>query len=321
MSRRLQANLSLVVCSLIWGSTFVIVGRALADASVFPFLAARFTLAALLMGAISLAELRQLSKLQIWRGVLIGMFMFGGYVFQTIGLLYTTPSKAAFVTGFSVVLVPAFMALFWTTHANVWVLAGALASLAGLYCLTVPANGFTDIDFGSLLVLGCAVSFAFHIIFIGRYSAGFSVKALSFLQLATTAILSLVTLPLLAALRPKSLRFQMTADLVIAILVTALLATVLAFSLQVWAQRRATASSTALILALEPLFAAVTSFFVLRERLGARALLGAALILAGIVVVELKGPAPVAVDVLADLAIGPSNCVRREEGIETCNQG
>lgn len=296
---RVLANVALLVCSIIWGITFVVVQRALADASVFPFLAARFTLAALVMGTISVTDLRKLSKLQIWRGVLIGMLMFGGYVFQTVGLLYTTPSKAAFITGFSIVLVPSFMALFWKSQTNTWVLAGALSSLAGLYYLTVPTNGFAGIDSGGLLVMVCAVSFAFHIIFIGRYSAKFSVKALSFLQLATTAILSLATLPLLAALSRKSLRFHLTGDLGVAILATAVLATALAFSLQVWAQRRTTASSTALILGLEPFFAAVTSFFVLRERLGTRALLGAALILAGIVVVELKGPTPVAVESLS----------------------
>ena len=313
MNRRRQADLALVACSLLWGSTFVVVQQALAEASVLPFLAARFGVAAALMAVISRRDLRELSKTQIWRGVQIGMFMFSGYVFQTVGLLYTTPSEAAFVTGFSVVLVPGLTALFWRKHTNAWVLAGALGALAGLYCLTVPASGITHINLGNLLVLVRAVMFAFHIILIGRYGPEFSVRALSFLQLATTAVLSLATLSLLAATRRSSLRFHLNLGLTIAILATAVLATVLAFSLQVWAQRHTSATNTALILALEPFFAAVTSFIVIHERLSARALAGTGLILAGIVVVELKGPAPVAPDSLVDLTAQPIKRARKRQ--------
>ena len=318
MNRHLQANLALVVCSVIWGSTFVIVQQALANSSVLAFLAARFTVAAVLMAVISRAQLRRLSRAQIWRGVQIGIFMFAGYVFQTAGLLYTTPSKAAFVTGSSVVLVPALTALFWKSRTSAWAMAGALVSLAGLYCLTVAGNGGRKVDAGCLLVLICAVMFAFHIIWIGRYGPAFSVKALSFLQVATTGVLSLAMLALLATIGRTSFRFHLNRDLVIAVLITAVLGTAVAFSLQVWAQRHTTATSTALILALEPLFAAVTSFLVLHERLGARALAGAALILLGIVLVELKGAAPVANGTLINPAIKLGGQNQTEDELQMC---
>lgn len=301
MNQRLQANLVLLTCALIWGGTFVVVQRALVDVSVFPFLATRFLLATALMSVIAYPDLRGLSRTQILRGVAIGFFMFGGFAFQTAGLLYTSASTNAFITGLSVVLVPAFVALFWKGHTNAWVCGGVLAALLGLYYLTVPSSGFANFQLGNLLVLACAIMFAFQIILIARFSPAFSVKALSFLSLATTAALSTVALPFLSHFSKNSLRFHLGIYSVLAIVGTALLATVLAFSMQVWAQRRTTATSAALIFSTEPIFAAITSFFVLHERLGLRALAGTGLILFGIVVVELKGPSPVAADSVIEL--------------------
>jgi drug/metabolite transporter (DMT)-like permease len=320
MNRRLQADFALVVCSLLWGATFVVVQRALADCSVFVFLAARFSLAALLMAAIFRADLRKLSSDQLWPGVAIGMFMFSGYAFQTAGLLYTTPSKAAFVTGFSIVLVPVLTTFLWRSRTTAWVWAGALVSVVGLYYLSVPEAGFAEVGSGDLLVLICALMFAFHIILIERYSPRFSVGALSFLQVATTAVLSLAALPLLAVTRRDSLRFRFTPGLAVAIAATAVLATVVSFSLQVWAQRHTSAAHTALILALEPLFAAVTSFLVVGERLGPRALAGAAVIFGGIVVVELKGPAPAVAESLFDPAFQTTDRVQENSEFEATHR-
>jgi drug/metabolite transporter (DMT)-like permease len=267
---------------------------ALADASVFAFMAARFTLAALLMAWIYRADIRKLSGAEFRAGVWIGIFMFGGYAFQTAGLAETTASKAAFITGFNVVLVPVLLALLWRRRINAWVWSGALASLAGLYYLTVPREGITDLNRGDLLVLVCAVLYAFQIIFIARYSANHSLGGLSFLQVAATAVFSLAGMPLLAATHWEPLRFHLTRELIFGVLVTAVFTTAIAYPLLVWGQRHTGATNTALILASEPIFAAVTSFIVLHERLGVRALLGAGLILAGILVAELKGPVPAA---------------------------
>ncbi|MBZ5697037.1 MAG: DMT family transporter [Acidobacteriia bacterium] len=292
MSLRLKAQLGLVLCSLLWGVTFVVVKAALADASVFAFLAARFTLAALPMAWIYRADIRKLSSAEFWAGARIGIFMFSGYAFQTAGIAETTPSKAAFITGFSVVLVPVLLALLWRRRIKAWVWSGALASLAGLYYLTVPREGITDLNRGDLLVLVCAVLYALQIIFIARYSAKHSLGGLSFLQVAATAALSLAGVPILAATHWEPLRFHLTSELIFGVLVTAVFTTAIAYPLLVWAQRHTSATNTALILASEPIFAAVTSFIVLHERLGVRALAGAGLILAGILVAELKGPVP-----------------------------
>ncbi len=296
MNKRLKADLALGFCSLVWGATFVLVKGALTDASVFAFMAARFSLAAVLMALLFRSSVRTLTRAEIWAGAQIGFFMFAGYALQTRGLLDTTPSKAAFITGFSVVLVPVLMAVYWKRRTNLWVWAGALASLGGLFYLTVPASGLARLNIGDVLVFGCAVMFALHIILVGRYSPHHSVGALSFLQVATTAALTLLAVPLAAAARWETPRMVWTRSLVFAVLVTAVFATAAAFSIQVWAQRHTSAAHTAILFSLEPVFAGLTSFMVMRERLSARALLGAGLILFGILLAELKGPAPSAAE-------------------------
>jgi drug/metabolite transporter (DMT)-like permease len=294
LSKRARADFALCFCSLIWGATFVVVKDALADISVFVYIAVRFGLAAVLMGMLFWRSLRETSLRTVWAGIQIGFFMLGGYVFQTSGLKFTTPAKAAFITGSSVVLVPILLAAFCRRRITGWIWAGAFAALAGLYFLAVPREGLGRLNRGDPIVFVCAVMFALHIIFIGRYIERHSVGALSFLQVATTAVLSSLLLPLVAVAGWEHPRLVWTGNLVGAILITSIGSTVIGFSFQVWAQQYTTPIHTAILLSLEPVFAALASWVLARERLGGRTLLGGALIFAGILLAELKGPAPAA---------------------------
>lgn len=138
----MRADVALVVCTLLWGTTFVVVKNSLDHVSVFLFLAVRFTLAAALMAAFRPRALRHLQKDELLAGAALGFFMFCGYAFQTEGLQYTTPAESGFVTGSSVVLVPILLGLFWGKRLTVWVYGGAIAAAAGLCFLTVPPNNF-----------------------------------------------------------------------------------------------------------------------------------------------------------------------------------
>lgn len=302
MRMKLKADLALALCSLIWGATFVVVQQALESASVFVFLAIRFALAALLLWLIWRTRLGALTAPTLRAGGLIGLLMFAGYAFQTGGLKFTTPSKAAFITGMAVVLVPILLATLWRRPAEKWIWLGALAAVAGLYFLTVPAGaeaaaaaeaamaGSGGLNRGDLLVFGCAVMFALHIIFVGLYTPHHSVGALTLLQVATTAALAALAVPLVAATGWELPRVEWTPGFVTAVLITAVGATAICFSIQVWAQRYTSPTHTAILFALEPVFAGITSYLVLGERLGGRALAGAGLILLGILLAELRGP-------------------------------
>jgi drug/metabolite transporter (DMT)-like permease len=289
MSKRLRADFALVICALIWGATFVVIKDALADMSVIAYIAVRFGIAAVLMAAIYWRAVRSLTLREVWAGVQIGLFMFAGYMFQITGLRWTTPSKAAFVTGMYVVFVPIVLAIFGRRRISIWIWAGALAALAGLYFLSVPPEGLGRLNRGDPIVFGCAVMFAFHMIFISRNVEKYSVASLSFLQVATTAVLATVLVPIAAAAGWERPKLVWTPYVIFAVLATAIGATVICFSLQTWAQKHTSASRAAILLTLEPVFAAVTSVTLGGERIGARMLVGALLIFGGILVAEWKG--------------------------------
>lgn len=295
-SKRVRADLALGFCALIWGSTFVVVKDGLADVSVFVYLAVRFGLAAIVMGCLYWRSLCELNLRTMWAGAQIGLFMFGGYAFQTWGLNLTTPSKAAFITGSSVIIVPLILAAFGRRPVTGWIWAGALAALCGLYLLTIPPEGMGSLGRGDPIVFGCTLMFALQIVFVGCHIQRHSVGALSFLQVATTTIGAAAFVPLFAKAGWEAPRLALTGNLVFAVLVTAIGSTVIGFSLQVWAQQYTSPTHTAILISLEPVFAVITSWFMRREHLGGRMLLGAGLILSGILLAELKGPAPAAPD-------------------------
>lgn len=287
MSTRAKAEALLVFITFIWGSTFVVVKGALADASPLPFLALRFIFAgALLFLALSRGKLDRRALLP---GAVLGVFLFFGYLFQTSGLVWTTPSKSAFITGFSVILVP-LLVMAQGVRLRAANVGGALLGLAGLYFLVVP-KGWQEVNRGDLLTLAGAAAFAVHIVLVGKYTRRFSFLHLVPVQILVVGLLSAVAMPLDPG---RSLHW--TGRLLAALVVTAVFATGVAFSVQNWAQQYTPAAHTALIFALEPVFAALSSRAVMGERLGGKVLLGCALILGGMVVSEVWGggaPSPV----------------------------
>jgi drug/metabolite transporter (DMT)-like permease len=290
MSQRMRADLSLALCSLLWGATFVVVKNALGHASVFVFLAVRFTVAAALMLAFSIRIIGQFEREDLFAGLRLGGFMFLGYAFQTAGLQYTTPSKSGFVTGSSVVLVPLLLALFWGRRLTRAAYAGALVAVIGLYFLTIPAEGMAYLNRGDVLTFVAAGLYAVHIILVGEYTRQHSSRTLSLVQVAACAVMSWMTAGAAAAIRWQPARFEWRWELLLGILVCAVFATAVAFSIQLWAQQFTSPSHAAILFTLEPVFAVMTSYLVIGERLGPRAMLGAGFVLLGILIAEMLGP-------------------------------
>jgi drug/metabolite transporter (DMT)-like permease len=291
MSRSLKAHLSLVAMTLIWGATFVVIKNALYDISPFLFNAIRMSFAALILAIAFHKQLRGMKLGAIRSGALVGFFLFLGNELQTTGLKYTSASKSAFLTGVSVVLVPVFLALFWKRSLNRWSMAGVLLAFTGLYLLTVPRSSGMGFDFsslnrGDLYTLGAAVSFAFHIIVIGHVTQEHRWQQITVVQVVVTALLLILTS---AAFETPQVTW--TARVYWGIAITACLSLALAFAVQAWAQQFTPATHAALIFSLEPVFAWITSFVFLAERLGLRAGMGALCILAGVLISEEKGSA------------------------------
>lgn len=251
----------------------------------------RFTLAALLLAALQGKALRALRRDALLAGARLGLFMFGGYAFQTFGLVFTTPAKSGILTGSSAVFVPVLLAIFWKGRLRAWDYLGAMAALVGLYFLTAPGGQFAALNAGDLLTLIAATLYAIHIILAGQYTRAHRVAALSFLQVAATALLAAAACVLCALTGWQPVRLQPVWQLGAAVVITAVFATAIAFTIQLWAQRYTSPGHAAILFTLEPVFAVITSYLVMGERLRGRALAGAALVVVGILLAELKGPA------------------------------
>jgi drug/metabolite transporter (DMT)-like permease len=287
LSQRSKAEILLVVTTFIWGSTFVIVKGALLDASPFPFLAIRFILAGLLMWLVM--GRGRLDRQALLPSLVLGILLFAGFAFQTWGLTSTTPSKSAFITGVSVILVP-LISLFHGYRLRGANLGGAGLGLLGLYFLVLP-SGLGAVNRGDLLTLFGAISFAVHIMLVGAYTRRFSFQHLAPGQILVVGIVATLAVPI-----GPAWVVHWTGRLIFALAVTAIFATGFAFGVQVWAQQYTPPAHTALIFALEPVFAALTSRLVTGEHLGGKVLVGSGLILAGMVISEMWGgaaPAPV----------------------------
>ncbi len=300
MSRSGKAHLLLVLVTFAWGATFVQIKDALRDITPLLFNAVRMILAAACLVLIYRKHLH-FSRGVLGAGLLLGALLWVGYSFQTTGLMYTSPSKAAFLTGLAVILVPVYLALIWRRHINRWTTVGVVAAFVGLYLMTVPAargDGlFSGINRGDLLTLGCAVAFAFQIIFMGRAMRVHRFEQIATLQAMFAAALMVLSLPVL-----EHPHVTWSWRVIAAIVVTAVFCTAAAFTIQAWAQQFTPPTHTALIFMLEPVFAWATAYAVLGEKLGLRAGMGAFLIIGGILLSELKGSASQPTTELGDMA-------------------
>ena len=299
MNRARLSELCLLITALIWGSTFLIVQRALEDVSSLAFNAARFAGAALLFLLMMLASGR-LRKARWNRGLMLhggvlGLWLFGAFSLQTAGLQYTTSTNTGFITGMSVVFVP-FASLLIAKQrlsAATWMAAGA--AFAGLYLLAVD-GGSLSLNRGDILVFFGAVCFALHIAVTALYAPRHETMPLVTVQFATVGVLAALLSGLTETAAPIGERLGGVAKpgVLFALHVCGLLSTGFAYWAQTWCQQHTSAARVAIIFATEPVFAALTGVIFAGERLGWAAVLGCALILGGMLYAELADRRPAA---------------------------
>ena len=278
MSRAGAAEAALVGIAAVWGLTFVMVQDAIALLPTMAFLAYRFLPAALIVAVVFRRRLAGLGADGVRAGLVMGAFLTAGYVLQTLGLEATTASNAGFITGLFVVLTPLMGALFLRQRVGGLAWAAAGVSALGLYLLSGSAGLNAR---GDGLVLLCAVAFAAHILVTDRAVREHDVGALLVVQLVVAGVLCLAGAALLGQLEaPRG------ATVWSALLVTSLVASALGFFVQTYAQQHSPPARTALILASEPAFAGLFGYLLAGDRLTGVGWLGAALIMAAIVAVE-----------------------------------
>ncbi|NEY20350.1 DMT family transporter [Bacillus ginsengihumi] len=289
MIKKKLSEIALLFVAFVWGATFVIVQHAIQALPPFSFNAIRFLLAGLLLLLICIWK--EKGKLQITLhtiipGFILGLCLFTSYTFQTIGLLYTTPAKAGFITGLSVVLVPILSYFMLKHRAETGAIIGSILAAVGLYLLAVKNS--EPFSLGDLLVLISAFGFAFHILCTDRFSRHISVLLVTTIQILTVSLLSFISAFLLENWRRSfSANVLLTNEMIMSLFITAILATAAAFFIQTIAQRFTTPSRVAIILTMEPVFAAITSFLWIHEKINTAGLLGCLLILIGMVFTEI----------------------------------
>ena len=281
LRRQLWADLSLLIVTLIWGSTFVMVKDAVSDFPVFPFLALRFGLATVGLVLVGFRRLRSLNGRGVAAGALIGLFLFGGYAFQTLGLQHTSASKAGFITGLSVVLVPLLSTLVLRQSPGLQSVGGVLVATSGLAMLTLSSR--FSIAKGDLLVLLCALSFALHIVSVSVYAPKMDPLALTVVQVATVAAISAIIGWVDSGPWPTA-----SGSTWFAAAFTGILATAAAFALQTTMQRFTTPTHTALIFTAEPVFAALFGVLLAGETMTPRGIAGGVLIVFGTLISEVR---------------------------------
>jgi drug/metabolite transporter (DMT)-like permease len=276
--RRLSELALIGICS-VWGLTFVMVQDAIELLPTMAFLAYRFIPAALLVALVFWGALRRLPPAGWRAGLVMGAFLCAGYIFQTLGLERTTASNAGFITGLFVVFTPVMGAIFLGQRIGPLAWGAAGVSLVGLYLLS-GVGGELDLR-GDGLVLLAAIALSAHILATAHAVRDYDVGALLAVQLAVCGIV-----PLVFAATAGDLEKPEGATVWSALIVTSLVASALGFFVQTFAQRHAPPARTALILASEPAFAGLFGWLLADDRLSAAGWLGAGLIMAAIVAVE-----------------------------------
>ncbi|MDY0221001.1 MAG: DMT family transporter [Desulfobacterium sp.] len=288
MSKTQSATIGILFVCFVWGVEFVLVHNAIAVLDPHSFNFFRFGIASLFIGlCMGRGTWRTGLNLRlIKRGCFLGLLLYFGFTFETFGLLYTTVSNCAFITSLSVVLVPiiAFFALGDQLRRTT--IVGVSIAAAGLYFLTVA--GDLPLNLGDFLPLVGAGMFALHIVYTGKYSRNFDVLWLTLVQLTVVSVLSLGS-ALVAEDWHQLVNMAVLGNPTVlsAILVSSILGTGLAIMVQTLAQTLLNPTRVALVFTLEPVFASLTAYLVLKEQLPAAAGLGAVMILAGILMAEL----------------------------------
>ena len=271
ISRHKLAACGLLLIATLWGASFIVVKEAIRSVDPATFLAARFTIAALMFGVF--LRRSHFNRLTIVNGAFVGAALAAGYWLQTTGLQSTTASKSAFLTSLSVVFVPAWELIAGRTRLRAALIAAAVIALAGTFLMV---EGWREtIAFGDLLTILCAIAFAAHLILATRFSQSTEPLTLAFLQVTTVALITLpfADLPALVALRWPTW---------LAIVGTALVNTTLSFFILMWAQRHTSASEAVVLLSIEPVAALVMAAVLISELPTIAGLIGACLILVSV---------------------------------------
>ncbi|OTG88130.1 EamA family transporter [Acinetobacter sp. ANC 4558] len=280
--QRKAPQIALVIMTMIWGGTFVVVQHALNYSSPMFLVGSRFAIAALIVGLLSFKYMRGITRQEIFAGALIGAAISAGYGTQTVGMQTISSSESAFLTALYVPLVPILLWLIFRKVPHIMTLIGIVFAFIGLIFLT--GNGLNQIQLnsGQIITIIGSVAIALEIILIGYFAGKVNIRRVTVIQLIFASIISFAAMPLAGEYELPTFSWGLIYVAIALGLTSALLQ-----SLMNWAQRYVPPSQAAIIYAGEPVWAALFGRIV-GERLPALALLGGLLVVIGVIISEIR---------------------------------
>ncbi|MCL4550094.1 MAG: DMT family transporter [Bacteroidetes bacterium] len=285
---------ALLLMTLIWGATFVIVKESLNDISSTLFIAFRFAIAAVVLIVIMLIRKNKIDRKSILPGMFLGLLLFLGFATQTIGLKNTSATKSGFITGSLVVMVPIFQMIIEKRMPTKGAVIGTILVFFGILFLSSGGSSITtflnelgaNFNFGDEMTLICAMFFAVHVVYIDIISSKNDFWTILIAQLATVSMLSFITSFVFAGVSYEGIHVSLTKYLLFGLLYTSLLATLFNLGLQTKFQKVVSPTKAGIIYSFEPIFAAMFAFFLLNEKISNFGLAGGALIFLGLIASE-----------------------------------
>lgn len=276
-----KGEILMLITALMWGSGFIGMEIGLDYLTVLQIMAGRFTLATIILCIIFRKKLKLITKAVLWKGAVLGAILFIAFVIQTYGLLYTTPSKNAFLTALNVIFVPLLAYLIYKRRFDRFEIIAAFVAIIGIGFLSL--QGSFAINIGDMLSIACALAFAFDIFYTNVFVKTEDALALTIVQFMTASLLSIVTAAFMGELTTN-----VPVEGVYAIVYLAIFCTVIAYACQNIGMQYANPTKSAIILSTEALFGTILSVIILHELLTGRMIIGCVLIFAAILIAEVK---------------------------------
>lgn len=279
------AELALLIITVIWGLGFPITRIAI-DYGFGPsaIMVGRFMIASILLTIIYFKRLKLINRRIILFGVITGVFLFLGFYFQTVGNVYTTPSKNGFITQLNIVFVPFLFMLFFRKWVDIYNVIAVMIALVGMFVLSYNPTGFSGVNIGDIFTFICAIMVAFHVVSASYFQKKYNFDPALFvlINIITSFILSGVLFLFTEELPILEIKFYWP------ILFLGIFNTALGFLVQSFALKISLPTRVSLIVTLESIFAAISSFVFLKEEMTGAILIGGALIIIGVLINETK---------------------------------
>src|SRR5690625_626255 len=279
--RKYYGEIGLIITAVVWGSGFVATAISLENYTAYQSMAIRFLVASIFLLVIYYKKLKYINKKVLFNGIILGTILYTAFALQTVGLIYTTPSKNAFLTAVKVVIVQIILFIFYKRQLDRYEIIGAFLAVFGIGLLSLQFSSV--INLGDFLSFLCAIDFAFHIIYTAKFVKNNDAILLTLVQLMTAAVIGFIILvfknEVMMTYEPKPF---------FSVIYLGLFSTCLAYVLQTSAQKLLSETKAAIILSTEALWGMIFSIIILHEIITFRMMVGAVFIFSAILVAEVK---------------------------------